>query len=124
MTANTCCTNRLRGAKAAAKRIKKFRPNWKPLSLKSSVKIPRSAIQQPTIWPTTCGISSATNQSGQSHPPHARRSVKWSQRDPAGIRATVVVFSFAIIAIAASLGWISCDRAARQSVLEQHVTQV
>ena len=48
---------------------------------------------------------------------------KWSHRHPAAVRATAISGLVTLAVIAASLGWISRDRATRQAVLNQQVRQ-
>jgi serine/threonine protein kinase/Flp pilus assembly protein TadD len=46
---------------------------------------------------------------------------KWSRRHPAGVRATIISTLLAAVMISMSLGWISRDRAAQQTVLAEQV---
>jgi serine/threonine protein kinase/Flp pilus assembly protein TadD len=64
------------------------------------------------------------NRPINAKPPTAReRLVKWSQRHPAGVRASMLALSVIAIAVAASGGWIVRDRATRQAALELQITQ-
>ena len=56
-------------------------------------------------------------------PTRPERAAKWMKRHPAGVRATAVAILATVAVLAASIGWIIRDRAARQVVLSQLVTK-
>jgi serine/threonine protein kinase/Flp pilus assembly protein TadD len=59
----------------------------------------------------------------KAKPPTWRdRIVKWSRRHPAAVRATMTVLLITAIVVAAAMGWVSRDRAARQALLVEQVT--
>jgi serine/threonine protein kinase/tetratricopeptide (TPR) repeat protein len=79
-------------------------------------------------YATAHGLADDLRSFLQSHPIKAKpptwrdQVIKWSRRHPAGVRATLAVIVTTAIIVAAGMGWMSRDRAARHAALAEQVT--